>query len=77
MPKTKKAPCQDEPLPRRVNGPSVNEPWLEQKKHELKATGEMQCYLLTDRQGLEMIAAGLNVDHVMEQARRALAWLED
>ena len=77
MPRSRapKPPAADAPLPRRLNGPSQTDPWLEQKKHELKATGGTQCYLLTDIEGLQMIAAGLNVEHGMDQARRALEWL--
>lgn len=63
-------------LPLRVEGPSQTDPWLEQKKAELKATGGTQVYLLTDLEGLRMVAAGLNVEHLMEQAQRALEWLD-
>ena len=63
----------DEPLPRRVDGPSLDDIWLDPEKQRIRAAMEPLCYLLTDPEGLRMIAAGLMPEHLQEQAKRALA----
>lgn len=68
-----KKQTEDERLPRRVNGPTMDAIWLDPEKQRIRANpSDTLHYLLTDQEVIQMVASGLMPEHLQEQARRAL-----